>query len=94
VDIIPLNQEQNCHSRKIRVAKLSSSERKNRADELRSRVSLQERSDCAARIELSPAFSFEKIIIHFIFAAESAREAGDRIKPRVEAKPQPWVRHK
>jgi hypothetical protein len=37
---------------------------------------------------------FEKIIFHFIFAAESTREAGDRIKPRVEAKPQPWVRHK
>jgi hypothetical protein len=37
---------------------------------------------------------FEKIIFHFIFAAELAREAGDRIKPRVEAKPQPWVRHK
>jgi hypothetical protein len=36
---------------------------------------------------------FEKIIFHAIFAAESAHVVGDRIKPRVEAKPQPWVAH-
>jgi hypothetical protein len=34
---------------------------------------------------------FEKIIFHSIFAAESAHVVGDRVKPRVEAKPQPWV---
>jgi hypothetical protein len=34
---------------------------------------------------------FEKIIFHSIFAAETAHVVGDRIKPRVEAKPQPWV---